>query len=162
MIYQLKQPQLAPVVRDATIEDVDSIYWMMQTYSARGILLPRSRSDICDSLLKFSVIEYNHEIVACAALEIFTSELCEVRSLVVAEHMKKSGLGRILVEELIEKARSLGLQRIMALTYVPEFFHKLGFITVRKEIFPEKVWGVCVKCCKFNDCDEIAVVKALN
>ncbi len=150
------------IVRNASIEDVDDIHSMLQSYASRGILLPRSKSDICDNLLKFNVIECNHEIVACAALEIFTAELCEIRSLVVAEHMKKTGLGRIMVAELMDKARSLGLQRIMALTYVPEFFHKLGFKTVRKEIFPEKVWGVCIKCRKFNDCDETAVVTYLT
>ena len=26
---------------------------------------------------------------------------------------------------------------------------------------PEKVWGVCVKCYKFNNCDEIAVLREL-
>jgi amino-acid N-acetyltransferase len=46
----------------------------------------------------------------------------------------------------------------MALTYVPEFFHKLGFRTVPKDMLPEKVWGVCVKCYKYNNCDEIAVL----
>lgn len=154
------QPEL--VVRDAVMEDIDSIYSMMKSYSDRGILLPRSKSDICDNLLKFTVIDYNNETIACGALEIFTSELCEVRSLVVANHMKHTGLGRILVESLMEKARSLGLKRIMALTYVPDFFHKLGFKTVRKELFPEKVWSVCIKCYKFNDCDEIAVAADLQ
>lgn len=150
------------LVRDATIDDVDPIYAMMESHAASGVLLPRSRAEICDSLMKFSVVEYSNETVACAALEIFTSQLCEIRSLVVVEHMNRSGFGRILVEELVEKARALGLKRIMALTYVPNFFHRLGFRTVRKEIFPEKVWGVCVKCHKFNDCDETAVVRELS
>ena len=49
----------------------------------------------------------------------------------------------------------------MALTYVPEFFHKLEFRTVPKESLPEKVWGICVKCYKFNNCDETAVLLEL-
>ena len=162
MIQTLRQPEPEHLVRDATIEDVDSIYSMMESYAASGVLLPRSKDEIWDSLLKFSVIEYNNETVGCAALEIFSSELCEIRSLVVADHMSRCGFGRILVEELIEKARPLGLKRIMALTYVPEFFHRLGFRTVPKEVFPEKVWGVCIYCRKFNDCDETAVTKDLT
>ncbi len=162
MIHLARQIQPEHIVRDATIADVDSIFALMRTYTATGVLLPRSKADICDNVLKFSVIEYDGETVACAALEIFTSELCEIRSLVVDERSSRSGFGRMLVEELICKANVLGLKRIMALTYVPEFFHNLGFTTVRKEIFPEKVWGVCVKCHKFNDCDEIAVVKNIS
>lgn len=162
MMQIVRQLEPDHIVRDATTDDVEAIYSMMESYATKGVLLPRSRADICDNLLKFSVIEYNNETVGCAALEIFTAELCEIRSLVVAEHMKQCGFGQILVEQLIEKASALGLKRIMALTYVPGFFHRLGFRTVRKEIFPEKVWGVCVKCCKFNDCDEIAVVKDLS
>ena len=161
MIHLAKQFEPEQVVRDATMEDINSIYELIKSYSNRDILLPRSRADICDNLMKFNVIDYNSEIIACGALEIFTAELCEIRSLVVAEHLKRYGFGRILVQELINKAQALGLKRIMALTYVPKFFHSLGFRTVPKEIFPEKVWGVCAKCCKFNDCDEIAVVKEM-
>ena len=159
-LAQQTQPQL--IVRDAITDDVDRICLLMESYAVRGILLPRSKANVFDNLLKFSIVELNGEIVGCAALEIFTDELCEIRSLVIVEHMKKSGLGRIVVEQLMEKARDHGLKRIMALTYVPDFFHKLGFRTVKKEIFPEKVWGVCMKCSKFNDCDEIAVVRDLT
>ena len=151
-----------PITRDATINDVDNIYELMDCYASDGILLPRTKTDIVDNLMKFSVIEIQGKTVACAALEIFNKNLCEVRSLVVASEMKHFGYGRILVEVLIDKALSMGLTRIMALTYVPGFFHRIGFHTVNKEIFPEKVWGVCAKCSRFNDCDEIAVLKELK
>ena len=156
---KLKKP---PAIRAAIAQDIDGIYALMKDYVAQGVLLPRSKSDICDNLMKFIVIEIDGVIVACGALEIFNANLCEIRSLVVAENQKRHGFGQILVDELINKAKSLGLKRIMALTYVPRFFHKSGFRTVPKEIFPEKVWGVCFKCCKFNDCDEIAVLKELS
>ncbi len=151
-----------PITRDATINDVEDIYELMECYASDGILLPRTKTDIVDNLMKFSVIEIQGKTVACAALEIFNKNLCEVRSLVVASEMKHFGYGRILVEVLIDKALSMGLTRIMALTYVPGFFHRIGFHTVNKEIFPEKVWGVCAKCSRFNDCDEIAVLKELK
>ena len=50
----------------------------------------------------------------------------------------------------------------MALTYVPGFFGRLGFEVVSKDDLPEKVWQVCVKCYKFNRCDEIAVMLRLD
>ena len=76
----------------------------------------------------------------------------------VADTHKGRGLAKQLVQRIVAEVKTLGLRRLMALTYVPEFFHKLGFRTVPKDMLPEKVWGVCVKCYKYNNCDEIAVL----
>jgi N-acetylglutamate synthase-like GNAT family acetyltransferase len=97
-------------------------------------------------------------VAGCAALEIFTDSLGELRSLVVADEHKGKGLGKALVERVVLEAKAIGLKRLMALTYVPAFFHKLGFGTVPKDTLPEKVWSVCVKCYKYNHCDETAVL----
>jgi amino-acid N-acetyltransferase len=118
-------------------------------------------SELYRHLRDFFVIEIEGQVVACGALEIFTEQLGEVRSLVVDDAHKNRGLGRLLVDRIADEARNLGLKRLMALTYVPTFFRKLGFATVAKETLPEKVWSVCVKCYKFNSCDETAVLKQL-
>jgi len=149
-------------VRPAAIGDVPTIHHLLEIYAAQGNLLPRTMNELYRHLRDFFVIEIGGKLAACGALEIFTDDLGEVRSLVVDDAFKGQGLGRLLVERLIEEARAIGLRRLMALTYVPEFFHKLGFETVPKDTLPEKVWSVCVKCYKFNHCDEIAVLKRLT
>ena len=168
-------------VRPAAIGDVPTILHLLEIYSAQGNLLPRTMNELYRHLRDFFVIEVatgpsldrdprlgpigetdGKKVVACGALEIFTEDLGEVRSLVVDDIWKGKGLGRKLVEQLIHEARAIGLKRLMALTYVPEFFHKLGFKTVSKDTLPEKVWSVCVKCYKFNHCDEIAVLLELK
>jgi len=126
-----------------------------------GDLLPRTKNDIIRQLGNFCVIERDGEVVACGSLENFTPELAEVRSLMVKGSIKGGGLGKKIVLNLIKSAQERGVKRLMALTYVPIFFHKLGFKTVDKNIFPEKVWGICVNCYKFENCDEIAVLKEL-
>jgi amino-acid N-acetyltransferase len=151
-----------PQVRPAAIHDVPEIHHFLEIYAAQGNLLPRTMSELYQRLRDFFVIEINGRIAACGALEIFTEDLGEVRSLVVDDAYKGQGFGRVLVKRLLEEARIIGLRRIMALTYVPEFFHKLGFHTVSKDTLPEKVWGICVKCYKYNSCDEIAVLKELR
>jgi amino-acid N-acetyltransferase len=150
------------VVRPAAIGDVPVIHYLVENYAAQGNLLPRTMSELYRGLRDFFVIEVDGKLAGCGALEIFTEDLGEVRSLVVDDAFKRHGFGRVLVERLLAEARTIGLRRIMALTYVPEFFHKLGFKTVPKETLPEKVWGICVKCYKFNNCDEIAVLKELR
>ena len=141
--------------------DIASIQTLLNHYAAMGDLLPRTKSDIIKNLEHFRVIRRENKVIACGSLEHFTDELAEVRSLMVASDIKRGGLGRLIVNDLIDTARSRGVSRVMALTYVPEFFHKLGFVTVNKNIFPEKIWGICVNCYKFHNCDEIAVLLKL-
>lgn len=149
------------LIRSAETTDVDAIAGLLQAYARMGNLLPRTRQEIVDNISLFRVAETEGAVVGCGALEIFTPDLAEVRSLVVQEGYKGGGSGRLLVERLIDDARRRGHRRLMALTYVPGFFHKLGFETVSKDLLPEKVWGICVRCYKFNNCDEIAVLKYL-
>lgn len=161
-------PEPSPIVqplaraRPAAIGDVPVIHHLLEIYAAQGNLLPRTLSELYRHLRDFFVIEVDGKVAACGALEIFTDDLGEVRSLVVDDAWKGKGLGRMLVERLVDEARAIGLKRLMALTYVPEFFHKLGFKTVPKDTLPEKVWSVCVKCYKYNSCDEIAVLRLLK
>jgi len=124
-----------------------------------GALLPRTKTDINDNLPHFRVIKVDGEVIACGSLEHFTETLAEIRSLMVKADIKQFGLGRKIIEDLLATAQQRKVERVMALTYVPEFFHKLGFKTVDKDIFPEKIWGICVNCYKFDNCDEIAVLR---
>lgn len=156
-----KTEPTATVIRPAQTGDIGSIMSLLHGYSRMGNLLPRTEREVIDNVDLFRVAEANEAVVGCGALEIFTPELAEIRSLVVGEVFKSTGIGRLLVERLIEDARTRGHSRLMALTYVPGFFHRLGFETVPKDWFPEKVWGICVRCYKFNRCDEIAVLKYL-
>ena len=53
----------------------------------------------------------------------------------------------------------LGVARVMAFTYVTDFFLKLGFEVVDHDSLPHKVFQDCLNCPKFNKCDEVAVAK---
>jgi amino-acid N-acetyltransferase len=149
-------------VRRATVTDTAEIYDLLQRYVKLGRLLPRTTDEIIEQLGSFLVSEQDSSLTGCASLEIFTPELGEVRSLAVDPNFARLGHGRVLVEQLEVEARRLGLQRLMALTYVPRFFEKLGFKITAMDTLPEKVFGVCVTCPKFNHCDEIAMVKSLD
>ena len=59
---------------------------------------------------------------------------------------------------IVREAETLGVKQVFALTYVPEFFSGLGFKEVEKSILPHKVWADCLKCPKFPDCDETAML----
>ena len=149
-------------IRRAQLADIAGIHALLKPFSDGEVLLPRSESDLYNSVREFLVIENHGEVIACSALQIFTRQLGEVRSLAVAPRYGGLGLGRQLVCRIERDAVEMGLSRLMALTYETGFFHKLGFRTVEMNELPEKVWGVCINCPKFRNCDEIAVLKNLS
>ena len=150
------------VVRSANTQDVPAMHKLLEYYASKGNLLPRSTADLFHHLRDFYLVEVDGQVVATAGLEIFTADLGEVRSLVVDPDFQRHKLGRQLCLRLIDEARAIGLSRLMALTYVPQFFHQLGFNTVEIATLPEKVMNVCRVCYKFNRCDEIAVILSLK
>jgi amino-acid N-acetyltransferase len=146
------------MIRKATIKDVKAIQRLIAEYARKGDMLPRPLSDIYENLRDYFVSDEDGEVVGSAALHIMWEDLAEVRSLAVREDRGGRGTGTRLVEACISEAIVLGIVRIFALTYKPGFFEKLGFRQVDKSELPHKIWTDCLKCSKFPDCDEVALV----
>jgi len=151
-------------IRPATIDDVPGIAALIAADARRGGLLPRSPQSIRAAIADFIVAEHVEDgaIVACGALAPMSVNLVELRSLAVDVRMRGSGLGRRMVERLVENARGREFGQIYALTRAVDFFLKCGFEIAAKEEFPEKVWHDCVNCPLIADCDEVAVSMDLD
>lgn len=145
-------------IRKARVGDIPSIHQLVNEYAAKGEMLGRSRSELYEGMRDFFVAEREGIVVGCSALHVNWEDLAEVRSLVVSQELRGMGLGRDLVTACLEEARELGIAKIYALTYKPGFFERMGFSRVVKETLPHKVWGDCLKCPKFPNCDEEAVL----
>ncbi|MEI7818047.1 MAG: N-acetyltransferase [Desulfuromonadales bacterium] len=146
------------MIRKAQIADVKNIQKLLMTFANRGDMLSRSLSELYESVRDFYVIEEDGIILGAAALHIVWEDLAEVRSVAVVEDAGRKGIGSRLVQACITEAREIGLRRIFCLTYKPVFFGKHGFRMVDKAELPHKVWGDCIKCPKFPDCDENAMI----
>ena len=148
--------------RKAGVKEVGDIHKLLSRYADQGLLLPRSLSEIYSHLRDYSVIDdVNGNIIAVCALGVCWEDLGEIRSLAVVEGHQRKGFGTALVDDCIKEAASLGLKQIFALTYVPDFFTKAGFRVIEKSSLPHKVWADCLKCPKFPNCDEIAIIREL-
>ncbi|MDD3153841.1 MAG: GNAT family N-acetyltransferase [Victivallaceae bacterium] len=146
-------------IREAVPSDVEAIHDLLCLYAKDRIVLPRSQEDITFYLGNFVVAEIDGKVIGCAAVRDFGNHLSEVRSLAVAPALKGKGIGRALIEAIIAGMRIKHPQfRLFALTLTPEFFRKLGFQIVSKELFPEKIWSDCAQCPKRECCDEAAVL----
>ena len=149
-------------LRKARMSDVPQIHSLVNLFAAQGEMLGRSRSELYEGLRDFFVVEHDGTILGCSALHINWEDLAEVRSLAVLADLQGRGIGKTLVNACIEEARSLGISRIYALTYRPGFFEGIGFSKVPKDSLPHKVWGDCLKCPQFPNCDEDAVLMELD
>jgi amino-acid N-acetyltransferase len=150
------------VVRKAGMHDIGPILGLINGYAARGIMLPRTEMEVSEDIRDFSVIAAAGRLVGCGALHFYTPSIGEIRSLAVAEDAKTHGIGRRLIEALVGEASNYSLDAVFAFTYVADFFRKMGFQEVERGELPLKAWKDCVRCPKFQCCDEIAVMRVLR
>ncbi|WP_018702376.1 MULTISPECIES: N-acetyltransferase [Sporomusaceae] len=146
-------------LRKATFGDVEAIHKLVNDYAQQGVMLPRSRNSIYETLRDVIIAEEEGQLVGVGSLHLSWDALAEVRALAIAPDFQRQGIGRQIVEALLVEGRALGVKTFFTLTYQPEFFGTMGFSEVTKEELPQKVWKECINCPKFPNCDEVAMVK---
>jgi amino-acid N-acetyltransferase len=149
-------------VRKAAMRDIPALLELINSYATEGIMLPRTEFEISENIRDFTVIYAGPQLLGCGALHFYSRSFGEIRSLAVARHAKRRGVGILLTQALEREAIESDLQAIFAFTYVVDFFRKLGFKEVDRGLLPLKVWKDCLTCSKFQCCDEIAVMKTLR
>jgi amino-acid N-acetyltransferase len=150
------------LVRKAVMHDVRPILDLINGYAANGVMLPRTEFEISEAIRDFSVVMHDGHLLGCGALHFYTPTIGEIRSLAVAGQVQARGVGRQLVEALVKEAQDYALGAVFAFTYVTEFFLKVGFQVVERGALPLKAWKDCVRCPKFQACDEVAVLRVLR
>ncbi len=149
------------MIRKAKIKDIKSIYELLQEYGNSGELLPRPLSELYDHLRDFSVYvdEKDDSVIGCCALQICWDDLAEIRSLAVHPMHVGNKIGSELTESALVEAKSFNIAKVFTLTYRPSFFKRNGFVEIDRSELPLKIWGGCLLCIKFPDCDETAMMK---
>jgi len=150
------------ILRKAKLTDIPGLLGVINEYATQGIMLPRTEFELAENIRDFVIAVDDGGIVGCGALHFYTPRSAEVRSLAVSPERKIGGIGRAIVELLEEDAREQELQSMFAFTYVPGFFEKLGFSRVDRGELPLKAWKDCLRCPKFQACDEIPMLKQLS
>jgi amino-acid N-acetyltransferase len=151
-------------IRPAEFKDAESIFRLIKSYPEE--LLPRSTSDIVQNIDRFLVAELDEKIVGTVAWQILpeigTSRQpsVEIQSLAVRKNLRKTGIGRTLVLGAIQRIKPLQPMQIIALTFAPDFFRKLGFREIPKRKLMHKIYMGCMNCSKYDSpftCPEIAM-----
>lgn len=127
------------VIRSATLDDVDGISKLIQSYPDE--LIARPQNNIIENIERFTVGVIHSEIVSCACWQLLPenggtdSLTVEIQSVAVKRELKRRGVGMQIVANVLDRIRDFKVVRALVLTFVPEFFMKLGF----QEIPPEKI-----------------------
>jgi N-acetylglutamate synthase-like GNAT family acetyltransferase len=115
------------IVRPAVPDDLGALAEFIKPFVAEGRLLPRTFNELADFLPSFFVAELDGRLIGCAALEVYSWKLAEVRSLAVAPEARGLGIGRLLVNACVNRAREQRILEVMAITSSEDFFKSCGF-----------------------------------
>ena len=115
-------------IQPAAEEDIACIAALVNGFAAENLMLPRTEESILQSLPDWLVAVADcSQLLGCGSLVPLTEQLVEIRSLAVAPQGQGKGIGRQIVQELVQMATARGYAQICALTLQEAFFEKLGF-----------------------------------
>lgn len=150
-------------IRPAKVTDVKDIHSLVEYYANNKEMLHRSLNSIYENIQEYVVVENEEgKIIGCGALHVTWDDLAEIKALAVSEKYKAQGIGRKIVQKLQRNAEDLGIWKVFALSFKPDFFIKLGYKVIPKETLPHKIWSECINCYLFPDCGEVPLLISLK
>jgi len=116
-------------VRPATLADVGGILELLAPLENEGVLVGRPRETLEAHVDRFTVVERDGMIIACAALHPHAeSGAAELAAVAVHPRYRDGGRGEVLLSFLERRARELGLDRLFVLTTrTTHWFRERGF-----------------------------------
>ena len=155
-----KKPQFK--IQRAALTDVPTIHALITPYADRNDMLHRPMSELYENIRDYLVIKQGDELLACASVHVLWSDLAEVKAVAVKEEYQSHGLGKMLMNRCFEDAREMGLATVFVLTHKMDYYAQFGFQQIDVMSLPRKVWGECLRCPKFPNCNEYAMVYHLR
>ena len=146
----------------ALITDASAIQGLVNNFAKHGGMIMLSKNDVYERIFEYLLYKEDGKLLGVCALHPTWEDIAEIRSLAVDSSMQGKGIGKILVQAQLERAKECGFSRVFTLTYQVEFFSKLGFKVVSMDELPKKSWTDCLKCIKYPECDETAMIIELN
>jgi len=153
-----QSPELS--LRRARTADVPAIAGLVHTYSQDRILLAKATVTLYEDIQEFWVAEREGAVLGCGALHVLWDDLAEVRTLATDPTMKGAGVGRRILEQLVDVARDLGVGRLFCLTFEVEFFTRNGFheiegTPVEPDVFDELLQSYDEGVAEFLDLERV-------
>ncbi len=143
----------------AKLSDIEVMQKIVANDVEKGIILFRSSDEMATNIRSYVIAKKENTIVGYGALHFHADDLAELRSLIVIEQCQGEGIGKGMVNYMLEEGKNLDAKKVFTLTYKQGFFESIGFKEISKESLPaHKIWADCIKCKHFPVCDEIALI----
>ncbi|MYM63473.1 amino-acid N-acetyltransferase [Pseudomaricurvus sp. HS19] len=128
-------------VRQATIDDVGGLLSLIEPLERQGALVRRSRELLESEISRFTIMEKDGAIIACAALYPYAGDRNVGELACVATHpdYRKDGRAAKVLATIEKKARGLGISELFVLTtQTAHWFIEQGFRSAPLEWLPEE------------------------
>ena len=150
-------------LRKATLKDIPAMQKIVVDEVNNGIILKRDDNEVATNIRSYILAIKDEEIVGYGALHIHSSNLAEIRSLIVKPNVRGEGVGSKIVNYCLKEAKELGIKEVLVLTYITDFFKKMDFKEIEKDKIPDhKIWQDCIKCIHFPVCNEVSMIYRFN
>lgn len=116
-------------IRQALPADADAIHALMRPFVMQRLLLARTEAEVIEMTRHgFVAVESDSEtMIGFSAIEVYSAKLAELQCLAVDTRYQKAGIGRALVEQCVQRARSLGVMEVLAISSSEDFLRSCGF-----------------------------------
>ncbi len=155
-------PGMRYIVRQARTRDVQVIRSLIDQNVGSGRLLDKHTVNLYEGIQEFCVAESSVDgaVAGCGALHVMWEDLAEIRTLAVDESRRGEGIGHLIVGELLDRARRLGVARVFVLTFAVSFFAGHGFTEifgtpVAPEVYAELLRSYDEGVAEFLDLDRV-------
>ena len=127
-------------IRLASIDDVGGIIELIDPLEQQGVLVKRSRELLESEITRFTVVERDGTIIACAALYPFEElQAGELACVVTHPDYRKGNRASRLLDHIEQQARELSLQQLYVLTtQTSHWFIEKGFSQAELSVLPTK------------------------
>lgn len=127
-------------IRIATVRDIPGLIELISPLEQQGILVKRSREQLEMDIEKYTIIDRDGVIIACAALNVYAQEkMAEMACVAVHPDYRSSSRGDILLENIQKRAKNLGIEQLFVLTTrTVHWFQERGFRLANVENLPQE------------------------
>ena len=122
---------MSVVVRPAKTSDIKRIRKIVDSFADQRRLLSKETVTLYEGVQEFTVAEVDGEVVGCGALHVLWEDLAEVRTVAVVESMHGKGIGHEILENILNRAKEIGVKKVFCLTFETKFFGSHGFVEIQ-------------------------------
>ena len=122
---------MSVVVRPAKTSDIKKIRKIVDSFAEQRRLLSKETVTLYEGVQEFTVAEVDGEVVGCGALHVLWEDLAEVRTVAVVESMHGKGIGHAILENILSRAKEIGVKKVFCLTFETNFFGAHGFTEIQ-------------------------------